>query len=1171
MDDFVNVMGGNRGNVMTTRGSDPMAAQLIPIPAESFPAAIKSSATRKTSLVRTGMVFLLGALWGQLGGPETAMAQPGYVQGNYAVPQTPQTTVTLPYSSAQTAGDLNAVVVGWNETTAKVSSLTDTSGNTYTLAVGPTLLTGELSQSIYYAKNIKAAAAGANVVTVKFTSAANYPDIRILEYSGLDPASPLDLATGKSGTSATSSTAAITTTRTTDLLLGANIVFTTTNGPGASFTQRLLTNPDADIAEDRVVTANGSYSASAPLSSSGPWVMQLVAFAASSGGGGGGTIPTVAVSAATNVTASTATLNGSISSNGSQTITADGFDYGTTTSYGTHVAAPTVQSGAFSTNITGLTSGTTYHYRATAANASGTGDSADSQFSFGAGNTGAQITGQWKTLPYLMTINPIRLGLLHTGKIVIVAGSENNPTEHAAGTSVGALWDPNASTINIIPMLWDVFCNGGSFLADGRCMTFGGTDQYDPFVGDPRTTVFDPATDLFNQLQSMADGRWYATAITLGNGQVMVFSGYGSNQGEVVNQTVEIYTVGSGYSTPYTANWTPPLYPWLTLLPNGLVFYSGYTPTSWIYNPANPAAAWTVSASTLYGQNRLYGNAVLLPLLPSNNYDPRVMILGGNSPATASTEIIDLSKSNPAWVSSGNMPSGPRIEGNSVLLPTGKLLALGGSVNDEDASTATLGADLYDPVAGTWSSAGTCAYARMYHSTALLLPDGTVLSAGSNPVRGTYEQHIESYSPAYLFTTDGNGNTISATRPTITSSPTTIGYAGSFQVQTPNASTISSVVLMRNGSVTHAFDMDQRMVGLNFTVGSGVLTVTGPPTANIAPPGYYMLFLVNNAGVPSIANFVQVSSNPTDQPPKGTITSPASNLTVSTNQPVTFAGTDTKGSGTVATTQWIFPGGTPLTSPSLNAGSVLFSEPGTYVASLTAVDNLGVNDPSPPTRTITVQSGGGGGTLPAYVQGNFAVPQTPQATVTVPYSVAQTAGDLNVVVVGWNDTNASVSSVKDSEGNVYQLAVGPTLLSGANGGPLSQSIYYAPNIPAAAAGANTVTVTFTQAAAYADIRVLEYSGLAQTNPLDTVASASGNSATSSSGNITTTSATDLLIGANVVETLTNGPGSGFTQRLLTSDGDIAQDNVVTSVGTYSASAPLSSSGGWVMQLVAFHP
>ena len=82
------------------------------------------------------------------------------------------------------------------------------------------------------------------------------------------------------------------------------------------------------------------------------------------------------------------------------------------------------------------------------------------------------MTGQWQTLPYLMPINPIRVGLLHTGQIVIISGSENNPTEHNAGTSVGALWDPKASSITVIPMLWDVFCNGGSFLADGRCMTF---------------------------------------------------------------------------------------------------------------------------------------------------------------------------------------------------------------------------------------------------------------------------------------------------------------------------------------------------------------------------------------------------------------------------------------------------------------------------------------------------------------------------------------------------------------------------------------------------------------------------------------------------------------------------------------------------------------------------
>ena len=208
-------------------------------------------------------------------------------------------------------------------------------------------------------------------------------------------------------------------------------------------------------------------------------------------------------------------------------------------------------------------------------------------------------------------------------------------------------------------------------------------------------------------------------------------------------------------------------------------------------------------------------------------------------------------------------------------------------------------------------------------------------------------------------------------------------------------------------------------------------------------------------------------------------------------------------------------------------------------------------------------------TTPQYVQGNYATPQpaAPAQTVTVPYNAAQTSGNLNLVIVGWNDATSQVSSVTDSSGNSYSLAVGPTILSTVNGEPLSQSIYYAKNI--AASGANVVTVTFNAPAVYyPDIRVLEYSGVDPVNPLDVIASASGNSATSNSGAVTTTSATDLLVGANTVFTGTLGAGSGFTLRLDTSDGDIAEDLVVTSAGSYSAGAPLNPAGGWVMQMVA---
>jgi hypothetical protein len=201
-----------------------------------------------------------------------------------------------------------------------------------------------------------------------------------------------------------------------------------------------------------------------------------------------------------------------------------------------------------------------------------------------------------------------------------------------------------------------------------------------------------------------------------------------------------------------------------------------------------------------------------------------------------------------------------RIEMNAVILPNGKVLAVGGSVNDEDTSTASLNADLYDPSSNTFSSAGANAYPRLYHSVALLLPNATVWLAGGNPSRGTYVQQMEIYKPGYLFNSDGT----SATRPSITGAPGAVGYGDTFTVTTPDAANISSVILVRDGSVTHAFGMDQREVALPFTAGSGALTVTSPPNGNVAPPGYYMLFLLNQAGVPSVASFVQVTATTPD-------------------------------------------------------------------------------------------------------------------------------------------------------------------------------------------------------------------------------------------------------------------------------------------------------------------
>ena len=491
------------------------------------------------------------------------------------------------------------------------------------------------------------------------------------------------------------------------------------------------------------------------------------------------------------------------------------------------------------------------------------------------------IQVQWSTMSTLMPINPIHSALLYNGKILVVAGSGNCPASQSgcpsgppygpANNSGALLFDPITGTITKFTTAWDMFCNGMVVLSDGRAFINGGSVQYDPFLGELKSSIFDPSTNTFTDVQNMAHGRWYPTVTNLGDGRLMTFSG----QDEVdasTNKAVEIYTVGSGWSTQYVASWTPPLYPRMHLLPNGKVFYSGSSTTSMLFDPN--AHTWTTVATTIYSGTRTYGSSVLLPLTPANNYDPRVIIMGGGNPATATTEVIDLGAGSPTWQPGPSM-SQPRIEMNAVMLPNGKILAVGGSLNDEDTTTTSLNADLYDPVSDSFSSAGANAYARLYHSVALLLPDATVWFAGGNPSRGNYEQHMEIYKPAYLFDSKGG----LATRPAITSVPATISWNGSFTVSTPDAANISSVVLMRPGAPTHSFDMEQRLVNLSFSTGSGTLTVTAPPNGNIAPPGYYMLFLLNSSGVPSISKFTKLGSSGGKPAPTVTSISPTSGPT----------------------------------------------------------------------------------------------------------------------------------------------------------------------------------------------------------------------------------------------------------------------------------------------------
>jgi len=733
-----------------------------------------------------------------------------------------------------------------------------------------------------------------------------------------------------------------------------------------------------------------------------------------------------------------------------------------------------------------------------------------------------------------MPINPIHSALLHNGKVLIVAGSGLQVS--ASNPNIGlqpyqaAIYDPTTgTTATPHTIAWDMFCNGIVILYDGRAFINGGTILYDnPFEGSAQSSIYDPLTDQFiDVMPNMADGRWYPTVTNLSDGTVMTFSGYGSclncapNANAQTNVTVEIYTVGSGWSTPYSAPFTPPLYPRMHLIPNGKVFNSGSSNSSRYFDPST--RTWSAVADTNYNPFRTYGSSVLLPLSPANNYKPVVMILGGAGasgadPATATTELIDLSAASPAWKSCGALPPvgnctlpaapgyGPpmsqaRIEMNAPILPNGKILVVGGSVQDEYASNASLNTEIYDPVSNAFNCTSTSqppclqnVYPRLYHSNALLLPDATVMLFGGNPARGNYEPHIEVYSPPYLF----NSNGTLATRPTISSVPSAaIGYGAGFPVQTPNAASISSVVLIRPGAPTHSFDMEQRMVSLNFTAGSGVLNVTAPPNSNIAPPGYYLLFILNSSGVPSVAQFIQLSLHPTDTPPTGTITSPSSNQTITAGQSINFAGSGTDPDGTISTYSWTFPGGSPSTSALATPGNVVYSTPGTYTAMLTVTDNAGLTDPSPPTRTITVNPGGVG-TAMSTVQAADGF-QSGQTAMSLSYPATPTAGDTLIVVGISSGLTGTTLSVSDNNHQNWQSAYGYVTNPNTNG---QVKVWYVSNC---IGQPTTVTVAIGSTSHNIHMQIFEVSGLASA-PVDVTGTADSGSASVSTQTVTSTSA-----------------------------------------------------------------
>ncbi len=447
------------------------------------------------------------------------------------------------------------------------------------------------------------------------------------------------------------------------------------------------------------------------------------------------------------------------------------------------------------------------------------------------------VVGQFSTL-MSWPANPTHAVLLPNGKVMWWPSFTSG--------DVPRIWDPASNTnTKSTPAGYNIFCAGHSVLGNGQVLVTGG-DSSVTLVGVANASTYDPVSGNWTSLPNMNAGRWYPTNTALPNGDVVVLSGEISPQ--LGNDPLpEVWQVSSGtWRDLTTAQLLLPNYPEMYLAPNGTLFYAGPTQTSRYLN-ATGTGSWTIGPTMQYGP-RSYG--------PSVMYDNgKIMVVGGGgSPPTATAEIIELNDPVPTWRYTGTMAN-PRSQANATLLPDGTVLVTGGSSGAgwDDFTHPVFPAELWNPATGTWSTMASITTYRGYHSVALLLPDGRVLSAGGecNTAQGCNKNSAEIFSPPYLF---------KGPRPTIASAPASISGGQTFFVGTPDAANITQVTWIRLGAVTHTFNQEQRFSYLSFSQARGGLHVTAPPSPNLAPAGFYMLFLLNGSGVPSVASIIQVDN-----------------------------------------------------------------------------------------------------------------------------------------------------------------------------------------------------------------------------------------------------------------------------------------------------------------------
>jgi hypothetical protein len=432
--------------------------------------------------------------------------------------------------------------------------------------------------------------------------------------------------------------------------------------------------------------------------------------------------------------------------------------------------------------------------------------------------------GQW-TDPVDWPIVAIHTMLLPDGR-VLVMNRIRTPQ----------IWDPATGNFKSVPPPANLFCAGHALLPDGRVFLAGG--HIDDNQGLPNVTLFSPTTDAWTSLAPMARGRWYPTTTVMGNGDVVIIAGRDENMVEVTipevwsNGTLRQLT-GASQALPY--------YPRAFVAPDGRLYVAG-SAINTRYLSLEGNGSWQNGPKRV-GEGRPYGSAVM--------YDDGKILYAGGGQTTNTAEVIDLNEASPQWRWTSPMAHARRHL-NLTVLPNGEVLATGGVAGTtfNDVTTGVHAAEMWNPETGQWRTLASNQITRGYHSTSLLLPDGRVLHSGSGEGAGAPDQkNAELFSPPYL---------LRGARPEVTSAPTEVAYGAQFRLLTPQASEIAKVSLIRLGATTHAFDENQRFQWLSFTTQPDGVTVTAPSSPNRAPPGHYMVFVLDGDDVPSVGKIIRI-------------------------------------------------------------------------------------------------------------------------------------------------------------------------------------------------------------------------------------------------------------------------------------------------------------------------